>query len=100
MPKPDTRYWPKMSRTSLLRMTINSGQTLEALRDVIAQELPLAYDIYVKAVSEDDELGTHWARGRVDGLLQTLRRIDKDKYAELDSIWQETWMAAKGVSDD
>ncbi|ARE33530.1 hypothetical protein A0W34_09405 [Rhodococcus sp. BH4] len=81
-------------------MTINSGQTLEGLRDVIAQELPMAYDIYVKAVSEDDERETHWARGRVDGLLQTLKRIDKDKYAELDSIWQKTWMTATGVSDD
>lgn len=84
-----------MRRRSLLGM-INDQISLEQLRDVIALELPMAYELYVKAVAGKDTAGENWARGRVNGLLQTLRRIDKDKHAELDELWQKAVMTAKG----
>lgn len=77
---------------------INNEMTLEILRDAIVAELADVFADFVSAVNAENAQQEHWTRGRVDGLLQTLRRIDPDRADELRVSWYETVEAAKGTS--
>jgi len=51
------------------------------------RELPKTFDVFTRAVTEDDPLTQRWARGRVDAFFQVLGVIDKDRLAMLRAEW-------------
>jgi hypothetical protein len=61
--------------------------SIAELAEWMQRELPKTFDVFSRAVAEDDSLTQRWARGRVDAFFQVLGVIDKDRLAMLRAEW-------------